>query len=96
MEIKNTSQLTKPAVNPENRKTEEAAMQFEEIFTGMLVREMTKNLFNVSEGSGMFKGDQSHWKDFINNALSAELAKQEPLGFSEMVRNYIQNRNTES
>lgn len=66
---------------------ENIAAEFEQIFAKQLVEQMAKDLFKGSE-TGMMQTDL--YKDHIIDTLSAELAKQEPLGISKMIREYWQ------
>lgn len=72
------------------KNKEDVAIEFERIFAKSLVEEMTKGLFEGDKtGAGVMNSGNHLYRDHIIETLSAELAKQEPFGFSEMVRQYL-------
>lgn len=74
---------------------EDVAMEFERIFAQQLVAEMAKGLFeNNGTGEGMMQSGNQLYRDHIIDTLSSELAKQEPLGISEMVRRHLTQTET--
>ncbi|MEX0648301.1 MAG: hypothetical protein WEA56_08895 [Balneolaceae bacterium] len=77
----------------QSSEKENIAAEFEQIFAKQLVEQMAKDLFKGSE-TGMMKN--SLYKDHIIDTLSAELAKQEPLGISKMIREYWQQKTDEN
>ena len=78
---------------PQN--SEDVAMEFERIFARQLVAEMAKGLFeNSSMVDGVMQSGNQLYRDHIIETLSAELAKQEPLGISEMVRRHLSQTET--
>ncbi|MDZ7772907.1 MAG: hypothetical protein U5K31_09230 [Balneolaceae bacterium] len=72
-------------------KKEETAMAFEKLFARQLVSQMTEGLFKGSEDSMMNAGGDVY-RDHIVDTLSSELAQQEKLGMSELVRRYWEQR----
>jgi Rod binding domain-containing protein len=78
---------------PQN--SEDVAMEFERIFARQLVSEMARGLFdNGTMGEGIMQSGNQLYRDHIIETLSAELAKQEPLGISEMVRRHLSQTET--
>ena len=66
----------------------QAAEDFEEIFARHLVREMTKDSFEMS-ASDMGGGTSNHiYREFITDALASELAAQRQLGMADLVEEY--------
>lgn len=72
--------------NEELRK-EQAANDFEEIFARHLVKEMTKDAFEM-KGSGPMGNANSMYREHITEALSKELASQRKLGMADLVTRY--------
>ncbi|MEX0769768.1 MAG: hypothetical protein WD035_03490 [Balneolaceae bacterium] len=71
----------------------EIAMEFEQIFARQMVEQMTKNLFqNDNKEGGVLSTGGSFYKDHVVDALSTELAKQEPLGIAEIIRGHLEKR----
>ncbi|MEX0773151.1 MAG: hypothetical protein WEB89_06720 [Balneolales bacterium] len=75
-----------------SRQKEEVAFEFERIFAQQIVQQMTKGLFESADNKGVMQSGGSVYKDQIVETLSKELAKQEPLGVSEMIWNSSNQR----
>ncbi|MEX0779621.1 MAG: hypothetical protein WD491_01665 [Balneolales bacterium] len=69
----------------QSMQKEEVAFEFERIFAQQIVQQMTKGLFEGADNKGVMQSGGSIYKDQIVETLSRELAKQEPLGVSEMI-----------
>ncbi|PWN05200.1 hypothetical protein [Rhodohalobacter mucosus] len=96
--IANYSAITKTG-NPQRdqipQSGEDVAMEFERIFARQLVSEMAKGLFeNSGTGEGVMQSGNQLYRDHIIDTLSSELAKQEPLGISDMVRRHLTQTET--
>jgi Rod binding domain-containing protein len=70
---------------------EKAATDFEEIFARHLVKELTKDSFKMSGGSGMMGNSNNMYREFITDALASELAQQRRLGMADLVSRYWDN-----
>lgn len=75
------------------KEPEEVAQAFEEIFTRHLVRQMTKGLFENDDNNTMMIGGSGLYRRHIVNTLASELAKEGELGISELVLQYIDQKN---
>ncbi len=75
----------------DNRREEirkkQAANEFEEIFARHLVNELTKDSFKLADNT-TFGQSNSLYREFITDALAAELAAQRRLGIAELVETF--------
>ncbi|MCC5913842.1 MAG: hypothetical protein JJU46_05660 [Balneolaceae bacterium] len=72
----------------EDIRKEQAAIDFEELFARHLVKEMTKDSFQMSDNSGGFGQSNEIYREFITDALAGELAAQRRLGMADLVSEY--------
>ena len=70
---------------------EKSATEFEEIFARHLVKELTKDSFKMSGGTGMMGNANNMYREFITDALASELATQRKLGMADLVSKYWNN-----
>lgn len=66
---------------------EETAESFEEIFARHLVKEMTKDSFQMSDNQGGM-GSNHLYREFITDALAGELAARRSLGMADLITRY--------
>lgn len=91
MKIDSTLALARNEVSEARKQMlerDKAATDFEEIFARHLVKEMTKNTFKMESSSGVYGNSANMYREFINDALSQELAKQRKLGMADLVTRY--------
>lgn len=91
MNIENLLQLK--SVSPgddryEAIRREKTAEDFEELFARHLVREMTKNTFEMADNNGGPGQANSMYREFVTDALAGKLASQRQLGMADMVTKY--------
>ncbi|MDI6402130.1 hypothetical protein QLX67_08995 [Balneolaceae bacterium ANBcel3] len=98
MEIQNLISLTQNHTGKEKEASiqkEKTAVAFEELFARHLVRELTKDAFDMSDNFSETGQSNALYKEFITEALAGELAKQQKLGMAELVMKYWDRKNTE-
>ncbi len=69
----------------EKIRREETAEKFEELFARQLVREMTKNSFQMADNHTGMGQANSLYREFITDALAGKLASQRQLGLADLV-----------
>lgn len=69
-------------------RKEEAATDFEEIFARHLVKELTKDSFQMTDNISGMGQSNNLYREFITDALAGELAEQRKLGMADLVTEY--------
>lgn len=69
-------------------RKEEAATDFEEIFARHLVKELTKDSFQMTDNNSGMGQSNNLYREFITDALAGELAEQRRLGMADLVTEY--------
>lgn len=67
------------------RRKEEMAISFEEIFARHLVQEMTKDSFSFDDNNGMAGQANGLYRSYIVNTLARKLAEQHTLGIGKIL-----------
>lgn len=67
------------------RKKEEMAISFEEIFARKLVQEMTKDSFSFDDNNNMAGQANGLYRSHIINTLARKLAEEHKLGIGELM-----------
>lgn len=69
-------------------RKEQSATDFEEIFARHLVKELTKDSFQMTDNTGGVGSQSSLYREFITDALAGELATQRKLGMADLIMKY--------
>lgn len=98
MNIESYINVARSQVSNETRdqiKKEQAAVDFEEIFARQLVKELTKDSFQMTDNVGGVGSSGSLYREFITDALASELAAEKKLGMADLIMKYW-NQQSES
>ena len=91
MNIENLLQLKNVSPGDDRHETirrEKTAEEFEELFARHLVREMTKNTFEMADNNGGLGQANSMYREFVTDTLAGKLASQRQLGMADLVTKY--------
>jgi Rod binding domain-containing protein len=91
MNIDSIIRLNDPAPSPERLekiRQEKTADKFEELFARHLVREMTKNSFQMADNQMGTGNGNSLYREFVTDALAAKLASQRQLGLADLLEQH--------
>lgn len=72
----------------EELRKEATAVKFEELFARHLVKEMTKNIFKMSDNMAGVSQAGSMYQEFITDALASQMAAQRKLGMADLIMKY--------
>ncbi len=72
----------------EKIRQEKTAEKFEELFARHLVREMTKNSFQMADNKTGTGNENSLYREFVTDALAANLASQRQLGVADLLEQH--------
>lgn len=91
MKIESTldvSRLQMDQKTKENIKKEQSATDFEEIFARHLVKELTKDSFEMTDNLSGVGNSGSLYREMITDTLAHELATQRKLGMADLIIKY--------
>ena len=91
MNIESFINTARSQVNDERRdqiRKEKSAVDFEEIFARQLVKELTKDSFQMSDNISGVGSSGSLYREFITDTLASELASQKKLGMADLIMKY--------
>ncbi len=69
-------------------RKEQSAVDFEEIFARQLVKELTKDSFQMTDNISGVGSSGSLYREFVTDALARELAAQKKLGMADLIMKY--------
>ena len=98
MNIESYINVARSQVNDGQRdqiKKEQAAVDFEEIFARQLVKELTKDSFQMTDNLSGVGSSGSLYREFVTDALASELAAEKKLGMADLIMKYW-NQQSES
>ena len=77
------------ALKKDNRKSlEDVGKDFELIFAKKLVKEMTKNRFDIGGKDAPMNSGNSMYRHHITDTLAKELANQGSLGLADLIKEF--------